>query len=188
MSCFLIWPLNETHRQSVCVYMCICVYVAVCYCVQRDTLINMPHLGKWWSKRAPASVNTGSAAQIEMEGNEDLCDGFHPDGGYNGSGVCPGRPFLSSPSLFPFSLYFQNKPFKDLCVQLLKHCSFTAAAPHLHQLTAAWPRDADGAQKVTWKGTVPFGRVFLFLEARRLNSWDSVGFPTLMQLLVFVKF
>ncbi|KAI9517908.1 hypothetical protein NQZ68_001077 [Dissostichus eleginoides] len=42
---------------------------------------------RWRFKRAPASVNTGSAAQIEMEGKEDLCDCLHPDGGYNGFGL-----------------------------------------------------------------------------------------------------
>lgn len=76
----------------MCVFVFACASVFMCRCVTvcTETLINIPYLGKWRTKRAPA-VNTGSAAQIEMEENEDLCDCFHPDGGYNGFGVGPGR-------------------------------------------------------------------------------------------------
>lgn len=51
--------------------------------------MSTPRLGKWWSKRVPASVNTGSAPQIERKGNEDLCDCFPPPDG--AVGVGPGR-------------------------------------------------------------------------------------------------
>lgn len=70
--------------------MCICVYVSACNCVQRDA---DKHATSWQVvvQAGPASVNTERAAQIEMERNEDLCDCFHPDGGYNDFGVGPGR-------------------------------------------------------------------------------------------------
>lgn len=82
---------RDTQTMCVWVCMCACVYVPACYSVQSETLINTLHPGKWWFKWVLAFVNTGSAPQIEMQVNEDLCDWFPPDGGYNGSGVGPGR-------------------------------------------------------------------------------------------------
>lgn len=152
------------HNVCVCVCMCICVNVPVCYCVHRETLINIPYLGKWWSKRAPA-VNTGSAAQIEMEENEDLCDCFHPDGGYNGVGVGPGR--------------FPRWQTIERSVELLKYCCLTTAAPRLHQLTAAMRRrhDAEKNTESNIKGHRATWQCSLFLEARRVISGDLEGVP-----------
>jgi len=147
MLCFLIWPLSKTHRE--CVFTCPCVYVPAHYCVYVGTLINRPHLGKWWFKHAPTFVNTGIAAQTEM--GVDLCS--HPDGRLQWFWGWPRPVFLPRP------MTNHSKMCGAFKILPPHHsCSPSSSANGL--------RDADEAQKVTWKGSVPFGKVLLLLEVR----------------------
>lgn len=148
-----------------CICMCICV-VPACYCVrrerERETLITCHILAsggssgclllqtltvlQGWTWR---EMKTCVTASIQMEAT-----------------VALGLAQVSRPRWQAI----------QRSVEPLKYCCLTTAAPRLHQLTAAMRlHDADKAQKVTWKGTVPFGRELLFLEASGVISWDSEG-------------